>query len=634
MSLTGSFRNVSVRNKVIGAFACTLVATIALGLFAIQKMSDVNGHAQIVRDHYLPSVRMLGNLKYATLQVRQRQAVYILLANDAQREDEANNIRSLEVDTAKMVSAYQPMVDAGVESQIAGKWKEGWQRYVSIQDMQFDAAHTKEQAAVSFYNGSYGDLFNNFADNLDADLKYNSEHGSDEAIAGKVSYDGARFWIFVALGFGAIFCASAGLSLIYAVSRPLGILTDAVEKMASGNMAIHVPETDRRDEVGKLASAVATLKNQLAAAERDQKEQEALLERMTAEQTATIVGSIGAGLEALAGGDLTYRITAELAGAFAKLKDDFNVAVSRLQETVKTVQSCTGEIGSGADEIAQAADDLSRRTEQQAASLEETAATLEQVTAMVRKTAQNASETSDIVTMAKSAAEEGGRVADTALLAMKKIEQSSKQIADITGVIDEIAFQTNLLALNAGVEAARAGDAGRGFAVVAAEVRLLAQRSSEAAKEIKTLIHASGGHVGSGVKCVGETSAALLRIVGEVGEISTLVTEMAQAAHQQSTSILEVNAAVGQMEQVTQQNAAMVEESTAASRNLANETSELSQLITFFRVGNARDIRARADTRGRAQPRLEHTEPVSALFASRASSHVPAKAAPRALGVV
>ena len=308
-------------------------------------------------------------------------------------------------------------------------------------------------------------------------------------------------------------------------------------------------------------------------------------ERSKLQQTQMIVASIGEGLEALARGDLTHRVDAELTGAFAKLKEDFNSAVARVQEAMKNVLASTGGISTGAGEISQAADDLSRRTEQQAASLEETAAALEEITATVNKTAHNAREASGIVGAAKSAAEDGGRVVETAIKAMGQIEQSSKQITDIIGVIDEIAFQTNLLALNAGVEAARAGDAGKGFAVVASEVRALAQRSSEAAKEIKTLIKASSEHVGAGVKFVGELGEALKRIVEQVVQINTLMNEMSQAAQQQSTGIQEVNTAVSQMDQVTQQNAAMVEESTAASRNLASETGELVRLVAFFRVG-------------------------------------------------
>ncbi len=299
---------------------------------------------------------------------------------------------------------------------------------------------------------------------------------------------------------------------------------------------------------------------------------------------------------------------------YEKLKTDYNAALTRLQETMKSVLAGADTISTGANEISQAADDLSRRTEQQAASLEETAAALEEITATVKKTAANSKEASVNVAAAKTAAEEGSRVVETAIGAMDQIDQSSKQITDITGVIDEIAFQTNLLALNAGVEAARAGDAGKGFAVVASEVRALAQRSSQAAKEIKTLIKVSSEHVGAGVKSVGKSGQALKRIVEQVVQINSLVSQMAQATEQQSTGIGEVNVAVNQMDQVTQQNAAMVEESTAAARNLASETQELSQLVGFFSVG------------------AEAKQPAHAAPATHAQTASHQKTKPQALG--
>jgi methyl-accepting chemotaxis protein len=305
------------------------------------------------------------------------------------------------------------------------------------------------------------------------------------------------------------------------------------------------------------------------------------------QEQAAIVEPLAAGLKRLSEGDLTTRITNKLQGEYDELRVNFNAALDRLQDTVCKVLRDASNISTGAAEISQAADDLSGRTEQQAASLEETAAALEEITATVKSTATNAREARASVTTAKSAAEEGGRVVETAITAMDAIAQSSKKITDIISVIDEIAFQTNLLALNAGVEAARAGDAGRGFAVVASEVRALAQRSSEAAKQIKALILASGEHVESGVKYVGESGAALKRIVEQVVQINALVSEMAMAAEQQSTGIEEVNSAVTQMDQVTQQNAAMVEQSTAASRQLADEAQSLSQSVSFFRASQA-----------------------------------------------
>ena len=377
-------------------------------------------------------------------------------------------------------------------------------------------------------------------------------------------------WIAI-VGF-LIGTSALGAMVVFQIVRPLGRVTSALKELADGHLQVEVQGLERGDEVGTLAKALQVFKQQSVA------------EHKRSEETVQVVAAIGSGLEALAKGNLTYRLNAQMTGSFAKLKDDFNAALAQLEDAMKAVLSGTEDIGVGANEISQAAEDLSRRTEQQAASLEQTAAALEEITATVKMTAQNAREATSIVTKAKAAAEEGGGVVKTAITAMGQIEQSSKQITDIIGIIDEIAFQTNLLALNAGVEAARAGDAGKGFAVVASEVRALAQRSSQAAKEIKSLIQASGSHVASGVKYVGETGDSLRRIVEQVMQINALVSEMASAAEQQSTGIEEVNAAVTQMDQVTQQNAAMVEQSTAAARNLAAETAELKDRVSFFSV--------------------------------------------------
>ena len=297
------------------------------------------------------------------------------------------------------------------------------------------------------------------------------------------------------------------------------------------------------------------------------------------------VAAIGAAVEQLAAGDLTYRIEAALPEAYEKLRSDLNAAIAQMQAAMQAIAGNVGGIRSGTSEITQAADDLSRRTEQQAASLEQTAAALDEITATVRRTAEGAKQARAVVSKTKTDAEHSGEVVRQAVAAMGGIEQSSQQISQIIGVIDEIAFQTNLLALNAGVEAARAGDAGRGFAVVASEVRALAQRSAEAAKEIKALISASAQQVGSGVKFVGETGEALSRIVAQVAEINSAVVEIASAAQEQATGLAEVNTAVNQMDQVTQQNAAMVEQSTAASHALAGEADELARLMGRFQLG-------------------------------------------------
>ncbi len=297
------------------------------------------------------------------------------------------------------------------------------------------------------------------------------------------------------------------------------------------------------------------------------------------------VDQIAVGLDHLARNDLTYRIDRPVEAAYEKVRKDFNAAASTLQSTMSAISVSTGGVSGGAQEIAKASSDLSRRTEQQAASLEETAAALDEITATVKRSAEGAKQAFGAASQARADAQRSGEIVREAVSAMDAIEGSSRQITQIIGVIDEIAFQTNLLALNAGVEAARAGDAGRGFAVVASEVRALAQRSAEAAKEIKTLIATSSAHVERGVKLVGDTGEALGGIAAKVAEIDGLISGIASSSHEQATGLAEVNIAINQMDQVTQQNAAMVEEATAAAGNLSNESRELTRLVGQFRTG-------------------------------------------------
>jgi methyl-accepting chemotaxis protein len=299
----------------------------------------------------------------------------------------------------------------------------------------------------------------------------------------------------------------------------------------------------------------------------------------------TDLKEIGAGLSRLAANDIRQGITRPFGPAFEQLRLDFNRANETLRSALAGIVEGSVAIQSASSEIASASDSLSKRTEQQAANLEETAAALDEITATVNRTAEAAVNARDIVFSAKVDAEKSGKVVQDAVGAMSAIERSAGQISSIIGVIDEIAFQTNLLALNAGVEAARAGEAGKGFAVVASEVRALAQRSADAAKEIKTLISTSTSQVSDGVALVGQAGTALTRISDQVAEISGIVTAISSSAREQATGLAEVNTAVNQMDQITQQNAAMVEQSTAASRSLAAEAAQLSTLVGQFQVG-------------------------------------------------
>ncbi len=298
-------------------------------------------------------------------------------------------------------------------------------------------------------------------------------------------------------------------------------------------------------------------------------------------QRLAVIAQVGSALEALAKGDFTVTLEG-LPETFRKVEQDFEFMRSRISETLTQVSETAESINTGSIEISQASDDLSSRTEQQAASLEQTAAAMDQLTGGIRETADGAAHVNRSVAEAHGDATRGGTVVKEAVAAMDDIERSAQEIAQIINVIDGIAFQTNLLALNAGVEAARAGDAGKGFAVVANEVRALAQRSADAAKHIKELIGESSKQVSRGVDLVGQSGAALDRIVGKVAEIASLAANISELAASQSNSLQQVNAAVGEMDKMTQQNAAMVEQSTAAARSLAGEADQLTGLVSRF----------------------------------------------------
>jgi len=293
----------------------------------------------------------------------------------------------------------------------------------------------------------------------------------------------------------------------------------------------------------------------------------------------------------LSEGDLRDEMTGEFDGEFASMRDSLNSSVSNLRRMVMQIQNATTNITSGAAEIAQGNADLSQRTEEQASSLEETASSIEELTSTVKQNADNARQANQLAAGARDEAEKGGEVVQRAVSAMGEINTSSKKIADIIGVIDEIAFQTNLLALNAAVEAARAGEQGRGFAVVAGEVRNLAQRSAGAAKEIKALIQDSVEKVDDGTKLVDQSGQTLSEIVAAVKKVSDIIAEIAAASQEQYTGIEQVNKAITQMDEVTQQNAALVEEAAAASESMDEQAKGLEQLITFFKVdSNAQDM--------------------------------------------
>lgn len=372
-----------------------------------------------------------------------------------------------------------------------------------------------------------------------------------------------------------LLAASVGAAvwfLMRKILQPTNAMIGYMDTMTRANYDIVIDGKEREDEIGDMARALEVFR--VRAVER--------VADTAAQQI--VVSELGTGLKAIAEGNLTHRITVTFAEKYDALRVDFNEALEELNGVVSRVAETATSVNTGSTEISTAAEDLARRTEQQAASLEETAAAMNEVTQSVRSASESARTANHAVGQAMDEATNGGKVVGEAVTAMGDIEKSAQEISQIINVIDGIAFQTNLLALNAGVEAARAGDAGKGFAVVANEVRALAQRSADAAKDIKQLITQSNVQVDKGVSLVGKTGEMLGRIGEQVQQISSLVSGISAAAESQSASLQQINTAVGDMDRMTQQNAAMVEESTAASRSLASEASELAELVARFRT--------------------------------------------------
>lgn len=402
----------------------------------------------------------------------------------------------------------------------------------------------------------------------------------------------ALFSIAVSIGIAWGYVANSLLRRLSSIHR-------AISALAEGNLNFELPvrESSRNDELGGIAKSVSIFRESARAkleAEREVADQRKLAEHereRSAKQTSEaarelelVLDRIGVCLAKLAHGDLVCEIETAFPTEYQKLKLDFNNAVGSLNDTITLIVSSTASIRRGSSDISAAASELSARSETQAASLEETAAALSEITSNLQRTADGAARARKIVEQATADAKQSTKVVNSSLEAMAQIEASSEQISQIIGIINDIAFQTNLLALNAGVEASRAGDAGRGFAVVAQEVRTLAQRSSDAAKEIKDLITASSGHVSDGVKMVGETGRVLNRIASEVADINAVVVGIAESAQEQAVGLREVSQAMNSLDQMTQQNAAIAERSTSASQQLADEAAELGRLTGKFSI--------------------------------------------------
>ncbi|WDZ77846.1 methyl-accepting chemotaxis protein [Ensifer adhaerens] len=591
-----------ISHTLIALFLVVAVIVAALAVSSLGGIKMMNERNNEIATTWLPRVSLSRALETQLSDTRMAFARHLISLTPFEKKAAEKVIGQTVEGFNKLADEYAALMVTDADKVALEKVRAAYQAYLSIADGMVKLSNNLENMkAQSVFKVEMRETEQK-VDAAIKDVRALNVAGADAAVAASsATHDQIRMIEMAVIAVAAIIVLGAILYAVRGIARPIQVITRSMANLAGGDTDSNIPYGARRDEIGEMARAVEVFRQaaitnqqleadaqaQRAQAEADRlrltEEAEAAAQRRLQEATAGLAG----GLRRLASGDLAFQLNEPFAPDFEQLRHDLNQAVAQLADTLAAVSASSGSIDSGAREVSQSADDLSRRTEQQAASLEETAAALDQITANVGNSSKRTNEARSVASQANESARKSGAIVSGAVDAMGRIEHSSSQISNIIGVIDEIAFQTNLLALNAGVEAARAGDAGKGFAVVAQEVRELAQRSANAAKEIKDLIRNSAVEVESGVRLVRETGEALRTIEGFIVTINQHMDAIAVSAQEQSAGLSGVNTAVNQMDQVTQQNAAMVEEANAASATLAQEAGRLRELIARFTLEEA-----------------------------------------------
>ncbi|MBD9506392.1 MCP four helix bundle domain-containing protein [Ensifer sp. ENS10] len=591
-----------ISHTLIALFLVVAVIVAALAVSSLGGIKMMNERNNEIATTWLPRVSLSRALETQLSDTRMAFARHLISLTPFEKKAAEKVIGQTVEGFNKLADDYAALMVTDADKAALEKVRAAYQAYLAIADGMVKLSNNLENMkAQSVFKVEMRETEQK-VDEAIKEVRALNVAGADAAVAASsATHDQIRMIEMAVIAVAAIIVLGAILYAVRGIARPIQIITRSMARLAEGDTDSSIPYGARKDEIGEMARAVevfrqAAITNQQleadAQAQRAQAEADRLRLTEEAETAAQhrlqeATAGLAGGLRRLASGDLAFQLDEPFAPDFEQLRHDLNQAVAQLADTLAAVSASSGSIDSGAREVSQSADDLSRRTEQQAASLEETAAALDQITVNVGNSSKRTNEARAVASQANESARKSGAIVSGAVDAMGRIEHSSSQISNIIGVIDEIAFQTNLLALNAGVEAARAGDAGKGFAVVAQEVRELAQRSANAAKEIKDLIRNSAVEVESGVRLVRETGEALRTIEGFIVTINQHMDAIAISAQEQSAGLSEVNTAVNQMDQVTQQNAAMVEEANAASATLAQEAGRLRELIARFTLEEA-----------------------------------------------
>jgi methyl-accepting chemotaxis protein len=564
-------------STIVAVSSLALVGSVVLTTsLSVMGLRSIGGDVDFIVTSVVPSYDILARTGSHFELARVRAARVTSYNSEQESPKDFADLDKILGETDKLVESYRPQVTSTTEQALFDKLVVDWHAVrAHLQDIRTAAASGHSDQARALFNGPLVAEGRQLRLSNEAELVFNNRLATDRSKQA-ASVTASTLRNELALGTFGILMALAVLGIFrWRVTGPLKRLQLAMTAMADGNLDIAIPGAEKFDELGDIARALEGIKVSIAArAQADAAAKLAVQSQVT--------GALEEGLGALKAGQLNYRIDRSFPAEYELLRSDFNATVAALAEQMGEVAQASGAVRTGASEISAAAQDLARRTEGQAASLGETSNTLRDLTTSVGEARNAAANAATAAQDTEKEATTSGQLMHEAVAAMTSISATSDKMRSIVDVIDGISFQTNLLALNAGVEAARAGDAGRGFAVVASEVRNLAERSAGAAKEISALIVNSGKEVHHGVKMVSETQGSLQRIVHKAGDLSGMIADIAAGANRQAVAIVQVNSAIAELDKATQQNAALVEESTAASHSLANESGRLSSVVERF----------------------------------------------------
>ncbi len=625
----------SLRNTLLGMFAVIFLCVAINGYTTYVGLTALRGTSRDLGQNWMPSISTARDVLPSVYQLRNTFGAYMRATAVEERDNLKKAVDAKLAAVQPKLKAYEANISEPGEKEQYAKFQETWGKLTSMISNNL----TDTTPVVKMKSDTQLNIFDNYLtfieENFAAIVKVNAV-GADKSVAdGEAEASRTILEVLGFIGLTMLMVCAAIVVVLKRLAAPMAGTTEAMSRLAAGDLESPIPYVGRSDEIGEMAAAIQIFRdNAIRVKALEEEERQTAAGRMAraqamsdvveavgqvvaraaegdfsgrveiAQQDASLrklieginqinsvvdnaTGELVTVLGALAEGDLTRTIASDYRGRLAELKDAVNATTARLSDTVVTIQATAREVSSSAVEIKSGANDLAQRTEQQASSLEETAATTEELAASVKSTAQSSRQVVTEAQQAQSVAQEGGAIVAKAVEAMSRIEQTSTKISDITTVIEEIAFQTNLLALNAAVEAARAGDAGKGFAVVAAEVRTLAQRSSDAAKNIGGLINSSTAEVGQGVALVRNAGEVLGRIVTASGRVAATVGDISTACGEQANGIDEMSQVVAHMDEITQQNAALAEQSSASATALGGQIEKLNALVAQFRTDGA-----------------------------------------------